>query len=433
MNPLLQDYFRRWWWILVFVAVGQMAMMEPSAKTQRMAPVLSLFAGLIPLIFDGCRGFMRPVLQMPIGRPELAVRIWQLGVIIPGALTFVVVMTGQLIFGSPRSPIIPGWATPFACGFMALVTNGAMFATFSGMTPGRPKAPQQALVLFNLFIVFACVLGPIISKRLMEDPFWIVLTYGLAALCSWIGWHNREQMVCGSGQRPLAQLADTTAALPRTNPRAPGGSGGLPYLFANTAQMYAAWAVILGVMMWLFGFILTAMTNGLSKPIKGNFFSIENPGAIIMWLMVMAISMRPVFQPRVLRMLPIRPAVMAALMLGLPLLTGLVTMGAYSGVIWLATDNPRFELIWNRTTQIIIFFLVGIPVILRWGMSMIALTIFVSVFMFFVAITAKSPDLIPAYALLPAALASYWQIHRLLTRSSAAYRPRPSSLPGFTR
>lgn len=431
MSPFLKDYLRRWWWMIVIVALGQFAMMD-SSRAQRMAPVLSLFAGVIPLLIDGARGFMRPVLQMPIGRPELAIRIWQLVVALPGVLTLVVVLAGHLIFGTPRSPIFPDWTAPFFCGFMALVTNGVMFATFSGMRPGRPKAAQQALVFFHMAVVFTCVLGPILSVHLLEDPLWLVLTYGVAAVSTWVGWRHRETMVSGSGQRPLAQLADQTAAIPRTHPCAPKGHGGWEYLFRNTAKMYAIWAVILGIMMWLYGYVLSAMASGLGRPMQSNFFSAENPGAIVMWLMVVAVAMRPVFQPRVLRMLPIRPAVMAALMLGMPLLASFVTMGLYSGVTWLFSANPSFDLVWNRTSQLLVFFLVGIPVILRWGMSMASLAIFFASFMVFVGLSSQYQNLVPAIALLPSACVSYWMIHRLLTRSSAPYRSRPT-LPGYMR
>ncbi|MGB0581082.1 MAG: hypothetical protein ACPGVU_15400 [Limisphaerales bacterium] len=164
MSPYLKDYLRRWWWMIVIVAIAQGAMME-SAKTQRMAPILSLFAGVIPWLVDSFRGYMRPVLQMPIGRPELAMRIWQMAVFLPGLLTFLVVLVAHVIFGTPRSPIFPDWTAPVFCGVVALATNGVMFATFSGAPTGKPKASQQALVLVHLGITFACVLGPMMSTR----------------------------------------------------------------------------------------------------------------------------------------------------------------------------------------------------------------------------------------------------------------------------
>lgn len=266
----------------------------------------------------------------------------------------------------------------------------------------------------------------------MNDPLWLLLTYGAASLSTWIGWRNRDNLVSGAGQRPMAQLADQTAVVPRTNPRAPAGNGGWHYLFWNTAQMYAIWALIFSAMMWMFGYLFTAMSSLGTKPVVGNFFSIHNPGAIVMWLMIVAISLRPVFQPRLLRMLPIRPAMLAALMLGLPMLASIVTMGLAFGVISLFSSEPNVELLWNRASQLIIFFVVGIPVILRWRMSMVSLTLLLMSFMIFVGVTSEFRYLLPVPILLPAALASYWLIHRLLTRSSAPYKA-PPTWPGFAQ
>ena len=75
----------------------------------------------------------------------------------------------------------------------------------------------------------------------------------------------------------------------------------------------------------------------------------------------------------------------------------------------------------------------GIPVILRWGMSAVSITLLVAGYMIFVGVTSEYPNLIPVPALVPAAMVSYWLIHRLLTRSSAPYRSAPAWMPGYAR
>ena len=99
MNRVLRDYFRRWWWMIALAAGGQMLLMGAPASGQRLAPLFSLFIGIIPVIFfDFSRGIMRALVQLPIRREEMASKLWLVTVVFPAVVTIVVSLAGPVVY-----------------------------------------------------------------------------------------------------------------------------------------------------------------------------------------------------------------------------------------------------------------------------------------------------------------------------------------------
>ncbi len=438
MKWVLKDYLRRWWWVLGGTVCGQMALMEPSIKAQRMAPLLSLFVGVIPLLIDLSRGYMRTLSLLPIRRQEIATKFWLISVAVPAALTIGVSFAGQTGFAyfQQKTLLNPGLVALH--GLTAFLFCGTMFAAFAGRPSSTPEKTAAISAGFYILAVFFSIGG--LLYLIMSNPWsgidWKgVVLAGFALLTTWYGWCNRENLVCQNAQPPMAALA-ALQLLPRVEKRSPKGSGGWIFLIQNTAHIYANFMVMMIIVMCGIGYLFSALE--LSSIFKGatyseNFQSDDNPFTLGIWLCALGISLRPVLQPRLFRMLPIRPGALAGVIVGLPLLISFITMWVLYVVAWVLTDNPQPA--WNRTAQMAILFIVAGPVLLRWGMSNGSLAVVTMIFVILLGLTQNMRSIAPAafcvWALIVAVPLCYWCMYRLLTRSSVPYRGQLFRLPGM--
>lgn len=431
MSWVLKDFLRRWWWAIGLTVVGQMALAEPSSGSQRMAPLLALFAGHIPLMFDTSRGYMRVLVQLPMRRQELAAKCWLLIVVFPAVLTFVASLTIQTLSAFFQSKAFAGPLSPVVHGLSAFLICGTMFAAFSGKTSNQGEHTSRLLTGLNTLILLFTIGSPFMLMRSESNENWMIVMAGFASMATWIGWRNREFLIAGSAQPQTAYLNHLATLVPRTQPRAPVGAGGWSYLIRSTAHAYANCVVMMFVMMivlaYLFSFIGKAVkVFQLGENPVEQFLSAENGYTLGVWLVAMAVSLRTVVQPRVWRMLPVRTGVLTGMMMGLPLLFSFITMWLFFGVNWLVTDAVNLEPSWSRAAQFALFFIITVPVVLRWGMTTGALVTLTFVFMIFAAIAASMPQSalsqVSALALIVVTPVCSWLTHRLLTRSSAPYR-----------
>ena len=145
MKWVLKDYLRRWWWVLGGTVCGQMALMEPSIKAQRMAPLLSLFVGVIPLLIDLSRGYMRTLSLLPIRRQEIATKFWLISVAVPAALTIGVSFAGQTGFAyfQQKTLLNPGW-WPCTGSLPSCFAERCLLRLLADRRPLLKKQPRSA-------------------------------------------------------------------------------------------------------------------------------------------------------------------------------------------------------------------------------------------------------------------------------------------------
>jgi hypothetical protein len=448
MKWVLKDYLRRWWWVIAMAVVGQVALMEPSIKAQRMAPLLSLFVGVIPILMDLSRGYMRTLSLLPIRRQEIATKFWLIAVAIPAGITIGISLVGQagLAYFQQRTPLNPGLVAVH--GLTAFLFCGTMFAAFAGRrstTPGKTAAINAG---FYILAVFFSIGG--LLYLIMSNPWrgidsggnsWGGIDWkggvlaGFAMLTTWYGWCSRENLVSQNSQSTTAHLA-ALQLLPRVEKRSPQGSGGWIFLIQNTARAYAIITVMMVMLMGGCSFVFSFLdTSTLFKNVTHSegFQGNDNPFTLGIWLCTIGFSLLPALQPRLFRMLPIRPGIMAGLTVGLPLLISFITMWVLYCVAWIVTDDPQPA--WNRATRMAILFVVAGPVILRWGMSRVTVVAMAVMFLLLLGVTSKSQSVavtgFGSWALILAVPLCYWFTYRLLTRSSVPYRGQLFRLPGF--
>lgn len=437
MNLLLRDYFRRWWWVILLTALGQMMLMEPSAKAQRMAPLLALFAGVIPLMWDVSRGHMRVLMQLPMRREKLATNYWLLVVVFPALVTFVASLAGQSAYAFSRPRAFADPMSSVINGLSAILICGTMLAAFSGKPTVGGGMKERLRTGLQVLIILFSVGGMIMMFQSWSSVKTTVAMVGFASFATWTGWRNRGHMIGGSAQSSRAYLEHLGTLTPRTHPRAPVGAGGWSYLIRTTAHAYAYMAALMFVMTGVLAYLFSVVGKAVNifqlgqDPVE-QFFSADSPFMLGVWMVLTAVSMRTVVQPRVWRMLPIRPGVLTGILMVTPLLLSFITMWLFFGFTWMVSDTHP-EPAWSRSVQLALFFVVSVPVILRWGMSVASLGTLSAVFMLSAIIIPVMKGTIFPYLAAPALVVvlpwCYWLTHRLLTRSSAPYRSQPARFP----
>jgi hypothetical protein len=449
MKWVLRDYLRRWWWVIALTILGQMALMEPSTKAQRMAPLLSLFVGVIPILMDLSRGFMRTISLLPIRRREIATKFWLMSVAIPAGITIGISLVGPAGFAYFQQKIFLNPGLVAVHGLTAFLFCGTMFAAFAGRpapTPGKAAAINAGCYILAVLFSIGGLLYLIMSNpwRGVDSSgnSWAGIDWkegllaGFALLTTWYGWCSRENLVRQNSQPTAAHLAALQPLLPRVEKRAPKGRGGWIFLLQNTARAYAIitvlMVILMGVCSFAFSFLDTATLFRNTTHAEG-FQGNDNPFTLGIWLCTIGFSLLPALQPRLLRMLPIRPGIVAGLTVGLPLLISFITMWVLYCVAWIATDDPQPA--WNRATRMAVFFVVAGPVILRWGTSRVTVIAMAVLFLLLLGITSNSRSVFVtgfcSWALIAAVPLCYCFTYRLLTRSSVPYRRQLFRLPGI--
>lgn len=443
MNRVLTNYFRRWWWVFALVILFQMLMVGTSIQQKgNLSPFfLPVFGGVFLLMMDVQRGFMRTIVCLPVARREMANKWWLITVALPPLATMAVLLAGQILYSffTPKISFDALWLLQH--GIISFLITGTMFFAFAGLTPGWSGSwPERLKSMFfgalwgiscGGSVLFAMSISGWTEKNEMSGVLLLIAT----SVMTFLGWKDREALIIRKARTLREQISGAKAATTRAEYRAPDGFGGFRFLLVNTARSYAFFALLMIVGMTLF---LTLMMAGreplIASASSQQLLSGRSPETLGLWLAVNSVSLAPVLQIRVLRMLPIKAFNLAGLFIGLPLVLSFLTTGILFAIGQLSAQ-PDVQPAWDQAIQTALLFVFAVPLILRLGLSPATYAIVFGIFMGSTVaglpFQKHLPENLSAILLIVTVPLSFWITYRLVRKSSAPYHGPLLRLPGW--
>jgi hypothetical protein len=316
MNRIIFDHLRRWGWLWLLLALANGfctgAFLDERNKVYGLTFQIVLWLGAMQLNFDFSRGVGRVCSSMPVTARELGRAWWILSVALPA---FVLASTSALALmiysaWSVRAFPLMEYAT---VAFANTVFLGMLYFFIGGVTPGWPQTPF-GWVRHLTFV--ALLFGMMFIRPSFETPkgIFILVVGTIFTIASW--FRSEETVMQRANFRQGAKTGRNAAG----QHKAPGGFGGMAYLWQMLAQRLGWMMLFFGV--WLVGvqLMLHKNLNFLDSPkrlldVAGpSVFSFGFFGLFMFWQMPVMLHLRH------LRALPVSTGNLAATLTLLPCL-----------------------------------------------------------------------------------------------------------------
>ena len=268
-----------------------------------------------------------------------------------------------------------------------------------------------------------------------------VITICVMAVFTILGFVEREKVLAvRAGMRKQPAVISPTG----------GGSAmvdrqalsGLWWMFRRMALGTVIWVSIMLVSFLAIGALVTA--NGRMDPLfflqkqfepRLHFSSGFNPSSVIFWLMSAMPALLPLLQLRLLRTLPLTTPQIVALVVGSPVLVSLCVGIAFSSVGYVLFPAASMASLGLSAGVTLIILMASVPIALRWGIGIGSYSAMLGLLM----VAMVVPELLGAHftlervglAVSASIVCSWFLSHRILARSSVAYRGAMIRMPGM--
>lgn len=451
MKNIIFDHFRRWRLVLIAILIAYFAIQafsihESNSQSSADPTVASIqhtinivhssfvfqaimWLGFL-LMWDLQRGLPRVLTSLPVTPKQIGRAWWLASVAFPAISLGVIGLLAILFFsgGTNTLTLMENYSMKW---LLATLYLGAMFGALTFMATTMPDnfTDKIRVLLPNMFFPFT-MMGFILLQIELLTMTKTILFFAAFAILSVLGWFRAERMVLQrAGFRPVSKSSSK-----KTTPhKIPQGFGGLRYL----AQRSFVLSTLIGLAIISWMTLVTSYFHVGPDSVQEIVSRIEG-GSIPYVFCILMFSIVPiVFQLRFLRTLPIFPSALAATLVFLPVISitavGLLVTAVTSMVAGEAVIPPAASsflmlgakaaiivplVVWRgleAPTYLLIFLLVlsdsfislGVTIIFHLGSKTPEHPWWISLTIFFLCVAA-----------------SFALTHRLLTKSSSAYRVR---------
>lgn len=442
MKRIILDYYRRWWLGVFAILIAHFFLerysLKQSAASETLLKIFScqifMFLGFM-LTGDLVRGQGRVLAILPVTARQAGRALWIASVLIPGIALAAIVVMSLLLFSNSFAEI---WAAGHLIRWiLPPVVLGATFGSFTlkptAITSRFTAAVRGATAPLNFFF-------PLAAWFYLQDPHVAPIPAGflISALVflTVLGWVRAGRMVSSAAALRFS-LANHSKPVP--SPLAVSGFGGMRYLVQRTL----ARSVLTGVAMMFLVVLVVAFMRARNQSLNfpATMVGAINGGLTSYIFILMMESMPLAQQLRFLRSLPISPSILTAILIMLPLVS-LAAIGIVLAVVMipLAGQTALAPLL-NGFVTIAGIAALGVTVVVWRGLDSLT---YLFLFLFIaggpifslIMLFAFSINHIPAWISTVLSLVlitlSLVLTRWLVSRSSAAYRVRPSSIYNWT-
>jgi hypothetical protein len=354
MKRLTLDFFHRWWWALAIIAVlefrlGWSIASRPGDSFEFWAFQLALWPGAMLLSLDLRRGVARAVLALPLTARQIGRSWWTAAVAIPAIALAALLFSGAAtfhyfhpakIFPANRLALASLFALPWlGTAFTAIygINNDVIFGSW------RQRASATFFSILSMVMLFG---GMLTLQDSTKAPVKFAIYLGVGMFLIIAGWFRAERFALGRASFRIAALPGKTSS---SQHRAPGGSGGMPFLIGSSfVRIFAYVASMVALMGLLLLWHGQKMSQSMSILMFAGMGSFMACGFIVVFQLLPALP-----QLRLWQTLPVSPTRLATVMIGMVILP-LIALGALvSGVMWLALGTSAALTCLNSYTFIL--------------------------------------------------------------------------------
>ncbi len=343
MRQLILDHYRRWCWILALCAALEFGLGWFIATGPKIfefwAFLVAIWSGGTLLSFDMKKGALRPVAILPLTGRQIGRAWWLATVLIPALALTALLFSGAATYYHfhPDSPLA---VRPLVMSSLfTLVWLGADFNLAFSATRGFGDSRGEffRIVLFSWLSMLIFFGSMLLCNGAANSPVKAAFILGGGALLTAVGWLRAEQFAparagiyLGRIEVPKlggARLTPLARQIPPGGDRAPGGYGGIVFLFRTTfLRAFSTLLAMVILMLLLSRWQGQIGTQGMTDLIirVGSFMSC--------WFVILYQFGPLQRQLRFLRTLPISTTRLAATMLAIALLP-LMAVGALVALI----------------------------------------------------------------------------------------------------
>jgi hypothetical protein len=442
VKRIILDYYRRWWLGVLAILIAHFFLerysLKQSAASEMLLKIFScqilMFLGFI-LVGDLVRGQGRVLATLPVTARQAGRALWIASVLIPGIALAAISVTSLLLFSNSFAEI---WAAGHLIHWiLPPVVLGATFGSFTlkptTITSKFAAAVRGATAPLTFFF-------PLAAWFYLQDrniaPVAASLLISALVFLTVLGWVRAGRMVSAA---PALRFASASQSKLVPSPLSVSGFGGMRYLVQRTLVR----SVLTGLAIILVFVVVVAFMSGRNQSLNfpatmvGAINGVFTPFFFILMMECTQLAQ----QIRFLRTLPISPSSLTAILIMLPLVS-IAAVGTILAIlmITLAGQTTLAPLLHGFVTIAGIAAL-GVAVVVWRGLdSLTYLLLFLLIaggpIFSLIMLFAFSINHIPAWistVLSPVLVALSWVLTRwLVSRSSAAYRVRPSSIYSWT-